>query len=63
MVEADFPRAVGGWEEPLLESCYNAFGLGLVTGSNENGAVAAGKEVGGFYADTGGAAVLGGEVC
>lgn len=50
---------MGGWEEPLLEGRYNAFSLGLITGSNVNGAVAAGKEVGGFYADTGGAAVLG----
>lgn len=57
MVEGDFTYAVGGWEEPLLEGRYHAFGFMLVAGSNVDGAVAAGEEVGGFYSDAGGAAV------
>lgn len=57
MVEDDFTYAVGGWEEPLLESRYHAFGFRPVAGSNVDGAVAAGEEVGSFYTDAGGAAV------
>lgn len=59
-MEGDFANAVGGWEEPLLEGRYYFFGFMLIAGSNVDGAVTAGEEVGGFYADTGGGAISGG---
>lgn len=62
MVKGDFANAVGGWEKSLLEGRYYFFGFMLVAGSNVDGAIATGEEIGGFYADTGGGTISGGGI-